>query len=129
MREQERQINTRKRCRNTVVEWHSHTHKLATSLFTMCTPVHPFTYLRMCDIPCHDQRAGQLQPCANGESAQLRQDFLHRSVEIDLHGFVRQCGFGHFRQVLTGVGFQLFQIDTARGNLPDGLAIWEGKAA
>ena len=70
----------------------------------------------MGDVARHNDGAVQAQARGDGVLAQFFQNFLHRAVQVNGDSFAGGHAQG-FRNILAGVGFQLFNKDALRRDL------------
>ncbi|MGX1314227.1 hypothetical protein RKD24_004346 [Streptomyces calvus] len=87
--------------------------------------VQPLLDLGVRDVAGHDQRTGQRQPGLHRVLGELREDVVHRLVQVDLHDVTVgvELLVRRLRQEPRRVRLQLLQEHALGGDLRDGLAV------
>ena len=83
----------------------------------------------MREIARHDHRAGERQPRLDRISGELRQNLLHRLVEVDLHHLAAEFRRVDLRQIFRRIVLELFQEHAVAGDLAERLAVGRARHA
>mmetsp|Transcript_39878 Transcript_39878/g.127519 ORF Transcript_39878/g.127519 Transcript_39878/m.127519 type:complete len:414 (-) Transcript_39878:45-1286(-) len=85
--------------------------------------VQTFLQLRVRDVARHDEGASERQAGLDGVLGELRENLLHRFVEVHLHHVRTERVLGHVGKVLRGLGLELLDEHAVFGNLANRLAV------
>ena len=83
----------------------------------------PFAQLGVRQIARHDHRAVKRQPRLDRILGKLRQDLLHRLVEIDLHHRAAELCLIDLRQIFRRIVLELFEEHAVLGDLAERLPV------
>ncbi len=89
----------------------------------------PLAQLGMRQIARHDHRTGERQPRLDRIFRELRQDFLHRLGEIDLHHLAAELCRIDIRQIFRRIVLELFEEHAVLGDLAERLAVGRARHA